>query len=62
MKIKSITVVFEPSDEKDPLQMGHARTVTFEHGMWTADGPMFSRINAALHEIWKILRVTAKGD
>lgn len=62
MKIKSIVVTFEPSDDKDPLQSAHAKTVTFEHGMWKADGPVFSRINSALHEIWKILRVTAKGD
>lgn len=62
MKIKSIEIVFEPTDPNDPLQSTHAKKVTFEHGMWNADGPVFSRINSALHEIWKILRVTAKGD
>lgn len=53
-------VTFEPSDDKDPLQTAHARTVTFEHGMWNADGPVFSRINSALHDIWKILRSSRK--
>ena len=62
MKIKSIKIEFEPTDPNDPLQAAHAKVVTFEHGMWNAGGPVFSRINSSLHEIWKILRATAKGD
>lgn len=62
MKIKSIKIEFEPTDPNDPLQAEHAKVVTFEPGMWKAEGPMFSRINSVLHEVWKMLRATVKGD
>jgi hypothetical protein len=62
MKIKSIRIEFEPTDPNDPLQSALAEVGTFEHGLWNADGPMFSRINSSLHEIWKILRNTAAGN
>lgn len=62
MKIKSIRIIFEPTNPDDPLQASHAKEVTFENGMWNADGPIFSRISESLHKVWQILRVTAKGD
>lgn len=62
MKIVKITIIFEPTDPTDQLQKKHATLAEFEHGMWTANGPLFSRISAALHDAWKLLRITAKGD
>lgn len=62
MKIKSIKIEFEPTDPNDPLQAAHATEVTFEHGMWNANGPMFSRLHYGLYEVWKLLRNVLAGN
>lgn len=53
MKVTSIVIVLEreSSDQAD-----HATELTFRDGLWSANGPVYSRISSGLHEIGKILR------
>ena len=54
MKVKRIVVEFEPDDSE--IEKGHATRAEFTDGKWEANGPMFSRLHAALHQVWQLLR------
>lgn len=52
MKIKSIVIEFELEGEHE---QGHATIIKYEKDMWHMNGPVFSRISKALHEIRRLL-------
>jgi hypothetical protein len=52
VNVKSIIIELVP-DEKEE---GHATRIEFTNGMWTANGPMYPRIGAALSDIFYLLR------
>lgn len=53
MNIKSITIELE-LEEKD--LKNHGTTLKFENGMWSSNGPIYSRITDMQHLVWKIIR------
>jgi len=53
MKITRIVITFEPAEDELP----HATTATWEKGKWLADGPVFSRLQAVMHDMWQLFRV-----
>lgn len=53
--MKVVSIVIELEVETGDLQ-DHATRLSFTNGMWTCNGPTYSRINSALHEIWKLLK------
>lgn len=65
MKIESITIVFEDKDHTDEtkeLSVFSRRIVAeFKNGEWSIDGPVYSRILLALHEVWQRLRQEVKN-
>lgn len=51
MEIERIEIRLKPGEGET-----HATEIVFENGQWRANGPIYSRISGALHEIWKLLR------
>lgn len=64
MEIVSITVNFrdeEHTTEVDGITVCRTIEATFKNGEWTIDGPIYSRILLALHDVWKRLRQEVKN-
>jgi hypothetical protein len=52
MEIKTIRIELEP-DKDSP---NHATLLEYKDGMWTANGPVWPRINMATMEIYRLLK------
>lgn len=68
MKIISVKIVFENEEHTEDLGepgnfVPRSRLITanFRDGEWFIDGPIFSRILLALHEVWQRLRQEVKN-
>ena len=65
MKVKSIVIEFDDSDEavKNPyFKKDHAKTMRFEEGRWHFDGPVQARYAKLAADLWDRVRLTIKGE
>lgn len=68
MKIISVKIVFESEEHTEESgELGNSVprsrliTANFRDGEWSIDGPIYSRILLALHEVWQRLRQEVKN-
>ena len=58
MHIKSILIEFETDNNSHakPDNILHTKYARFENGMWSYEGPCYSKFLDAMHKIWQLLR------
>lgn len=65
MRVESIKIVFRDVKNTEETRGGNILpkdiVASFENGEWTIDGPLYSRILLALHEVWQRLRQEVKN-